>query len=249
MRKDDIPEFSGMLDSVCSLLSRGTYTPTAPNTALWFRALSGHDLDEVRAGFDAHVKDSQRGRFVPTPADILAQIEGIAADDGRPGTEEAWAIVLRGADESQTIVWTEEAAQAWAMVAPILNGGDQVGARMAFKETYSRMVDEARRAQRRPMWSASLGHDPAGHQAALEQAALLGRLPAPDLLALASPEEALAVLAAAAPEAVREKLLGLRARIANKSTGPSADQLAHDQTKLLKSKSAEQFAAYRGEAA
>lgn len=76
MLDSDLDQFGQMLDAVCSLLSRGTYQPSPTNTALWFRALSAHSIEDVRAAFDAHVKDPERGRFVPTPADILRQIHG-----------------------------------------------------------------------------------------------------------------------------------------------------------------------------
>ena len=57
MREGDFDQFGEMLDAVCMLLSRGSYIPSAANSALWFRALSEYDLDAVRSAFDAHVKD------------------------------------------------------------------------------------------------------------------------------------------------------------------------------------------------
>lgn len=179
MRESDYSEFSQVLDSVCGLLSRGGYTPSALNTALWFRSLAAHDLASVRTAFDAHVKDPQRGRFVPTPADILAQIAGLAGDDGRPGPEEAWALALRASDEAATVVWTEEVAQAWGIAKIVHDGGDEVGARMAFKEAYTRLVGEAREARKAPQWSASLGLDKAQQGEAIKRAEAAGLLPPP----------------------------------------------------------------------
>jgi hypothetical protein len=175
MREADFDQFGVMLDAVCGLLSRGTYAPSPANTALWFRALAEHDLEAVRAGFDGHVRDPQRGRFVPTPADVLAQIEALA-NDGRPGSEEAWAMVPIG--EDQTVVWTTEMAEAYGACSQLLATGDRIGARMAFKEAYERLVDQAKRAGRRPVWQASLGSDADKRKRELTAAVDAGKLTA-----------------------------------------------------------------------
>lgn len=246
MRETDLAEFSGMLDAVCSMLSRGNYTPSAPNTAMWFRSLAQHDIAAIRAGFDAHVKNPQRGRFVPVPADIIAQIEGMVAEDGRLGPEEAWACAMRSADESNTIVWTDEMSQAWAVVVPVLYGGDQVGARMAFKEAYVRMVDESRRARRAPVWTASLGFDASKRDEALQAAAKAGRIAAPELLALPAPEQAFEAIAgnAKAPAGIREQLIALRNRFARRDEGPSPDVIGKQRTEALKAETAQRVSEF-----
>lgn len=193
MRREDATEFQALLDRTCSLLSRGSYVPDPDNCALFFRALVRYDLADVRRGFEAHIADPQRGRFVPTPADILAQITGDAINDGRPGAEEAWAIVLRGADEAATIVWTAEMAEAWGIAKSVMDMGDEVGARMAFRETYTRLVDEAREQRLPAAWSATLGYDEARRAAAIQEAVDKGRLQRADvehmLPALPAPED------------------------------------------------------------
>ncbi|WP_374257647.1 hypothetical protein [Aquabacterium sp.] len=189
MLEQDYDEFAELLEGVSSLLSRGKYVPNPTNTALFFRALSRHPIEVVRSGFDAHVSDTVRGQYVPNPADILAQIEGLAAVDGRPGAEEAWAIACRAADESETVVWSEEMAQAWQMCQPVMQMGDEVGARMAFKESYARQVEDARRLRRPVSWSVSLGHDASKRHTALVKAETMGLLGAGEALRLAPPEE------------------------------------------------------------
>ena len=74
MREPDFDPFVSMLDDVAALLNHGKPL-TAGYKSMFFRAVAKHPLDVVRNGFDAHVKDPQRGRFMPVPADILAQIE------------------------------------------------------------------------------------------------------------------------------------------------------------------------------
>lgn len=241
MREPDFGEFSKLLDAVCSLLSRGTYVPNATNTALWFRSLQAHELAVVRAAFDAHVKDPQRGRFVPTPADVIAQIEGLASNDGRPGAEEAWAMALAARDEADTVVWTAEMAEAWAVARSVFDLGDEVGARMAFREAYTRLVEEARRAHMPAAWSVSLGFDLERRALAITAAVRAGRLPQEELLALPSPARGDALLlpvSSANTDTARQRLRELAEKLRNPAERPSAAQLDHERTQALKAEAA-----------
>lgn len=101
--------------------------------------------------------------------DVISRIE-----DGRPGVEEAWAMLP--ASEDQSIVWTEEMAQAWGIASPLLECGDKIGARMAFKESYLRFVTQARDAGKSPKWTPSFGHDRDGWQPAIAEAVRLNRI-------------------------------------------------------------------------
>ena len=105
-----------------------------------------------------------------TLADVITRLE-----DGRPGPEEAWAMVPR--DEASTVVWTDEIREAWGAALPILSDGDNIAARMVFLETYRKCVQRARDNRAEVNWTASLGHDPHGREAALRDAAERGRLP------------------------------------------------------------------------
>lgn len=221
MRKEDFSDFCQMLDDAYSLLSRG-HMPSSTAKAMFFRALTSFSIEAVRAGFDAHVKDPVRGKFAPMPADIVAQIEGLIADDGRPGAEEAWAMVSRAADESETVVWTEEMSQAFSVCQPIMDSGDQVGARMAFKESYIRQIEDARKARRPATWSVSLGHDASKRHAALTQAETRGLLSSGDALRLSPPQGdlnsmATLLLANASsshdPDVIRARVAELKARL------------------------------------
>lgn len=104
-----------------------------------------------------------------TIADVVSRI-----DDGRPGPEEAWAMMPF--DESQTVVWTEDMAKAFGVALPLLGAGDKVAARMAFKECYIKAVTEARDERKKPVWLASLGHDKNGREAVLNEAVASGKL-------------------------------------------------------------------------
>src|ERR1043165_278765 len=73
-----------------------------------------------------------RGRL--TIADVIQRL-----DDGRPGPEEAWAMIPQ--DEAPSVVWTQEMASAFGIALPLMD--DPVAARMAFKEAYAKAVAKA----------------------------------------------------------------------------------------------------------
>lgn len=180
MDKPDYQPFVKMLDSVYALHGKGL---TAEAKAMFFRAMSQFPLPMVRAAMDAHVKDPHRGQFPPKPADLIAQISG-KNDDGRPGPEEAWGIAVKASDEAETVLMTDEIAHAWSTAKPIMDLGDEVGARMAFKEVYERVCKEANGDVR---WWPSLGTDPHKRSAALADAKRAGLLGAPHVAALLPP--------------------------------------------------------------
>lgn len=92
-------------------------------------------------------------------------------DDGRPGPEEAFAMLPR--NEAQTVVWTTEMQKAWGVSHMV---DDQVAARMAFKEAYTKIIAEARANGDPVVWQPSIGHDPLGREGPLREAAEKGRL-------------------------------------------------------------------------
>jgi hypothetical protein len=110
-----------------------------------------------------------KGRL--TIAEVLSRI-----DDGRPGPEEAWAMMPTS--EEQSVVWTAEMAGAFGVAFPLMREGDHVAARMAFLETYKTLCRRARDAGTPARWTASLGHDPHAREPVLLEAQRLGRLPA-----------------------------------------------------------------------
>lgn len=228
----DVPAFVTLLRDVY-----GLYPSARPLTdgqaTMFFRAVAAYPLATVQQAFDAHVKDQQRGRFPPLPADVIAQINGQAAADGRPGADEAWATALQARDEAASVVWTEETAQAWDTARRVLDLGDEVGARMAFRDAYNRLVEEARR-QRKPIdWRASLGFDPAGRAEAIGAAEAAGLLAHSPTLALPMPDNTTALFGAM-PAHIRERLTALADRLRCDTYAPSADALAKSETQRLK---------------
>jgi hypothetical protein len=180
MQPRDYDDFAQLLDDAYDLIGVGANKIISGGAkSMFFAAMAPYSLATVRGALAAHCVDKVRGRFTPKPADIIEQIEASALNDGRPGVEEAWAIALTSRNEADTVVWTAECAEAFALASPILALGDEVGARMAFKEAYARLVAQARAERRPAAWSASIGWDEAGRITVLKRAAAAGLLPAP----------------------------------------------------------------------
>lgn len=97
-------------------------------------------------------------------------------DDGRPGSDEAWATAIEAHDESNTVVWTEETAKAYWAASSLLDSGDKIGARMAFRNAYEREVQNARHEGRQVKWTPTLGHDPDQREMAIMKARELNQL-------------------------------------------------------------------------
>lgn len=239
MIAQDFDEFSRRVNQTCRMLSRGGYMPDGEDLKQWFRILRGYSLDAVRYGLDRHMRDPAVGRFAPTPADIVAKIEARFAQDGRLGAEEAWARALHALDERQTVVWTEEMAEAFAAAKPLLLQGDKVGARMAFREIYARLVERARDRHELPCWVISEGHDPALRTVAVQAAVEAGHLALPQAqtyLALPPPRDPqsgpgeASVPLGGLPESVRSILMALKRQLSDKRLRPSSDAAARKAT-------------------
>lgn len=140
---------------------------------LWWGSLSRFDFKQVSEAFSRHIQDKTDGKFAPRPAHIIAHLDAMNPD-GRIGAEEAWAMFPH--DEETSAVITDEMAEAMQSARPLLNDGDKVGARMAFKEAYTRITTQNKFNGVSPKWFASLGHDKQGREQALKQAVEKGRI-------------------------------------------------------------------------
>jgi hypothetical protein len=142
---------------------------------VWFTALAPYSLADVQAAIAAHVADPEAGRFAPKPADIIGHLP--APSDDHPGAEEAWGMLIRFvSDERETGLLTEPMREAWAACGPILELGDEVGARMCFLETYKKALKIARSAGQRANWSITLGTDVERRKTALQAAVAARRI-------------------------------------------------------------------------
>jgi hypothetical protein len=182
MQQRDFDDFMALLDQVYALQSQRVLSAEAK--ALYFATLAEHPFDAVKRAAFAHLKDPANGKFPLLPSHIEAQILAVRGGDGRPAPDEAWAVALTSLDERATVVWTTETFEAFQIARPVLEVGDEVGARMAFKDAYTRLVAQARAAGRSAAWQASLGWDAEEREKVLHKAVQTNRLPAPMAAAL-----------------------------------------------------------------
>lgn len=202
MRTEDKPKFAKVLADV--LAGYGKALPEAAEINLWFRQLSPFPPAVIEKAFATY--RMERPDFAPNPNGIIARCKLL---DGRPDDNEAWAIAITSQDERETIVWTQEMAEAFRIASPLLATGDEIGARMAFKDSYKRLVDDARATNKPACWSVSAGWDGDRRQIAVSKAITAGLLAAPPQH-LALPNES--GLSAAKPTGL-QKLLDTLAQL------------------------------------
>lgn len=125
-------------------------------------------------------------RELTRPLTAGAVFERLCENDGRPGIEEAWAMCPK--TEADSVCWTLEMREAYSIARSLSDNGDSIGARMAFKDAYERLVRESRDNGFPTTWELSLGWDAGSRQKAVEKAvqvkaisseAAAGYLPAP----------------------------------------------------------------------
>jgi hypothetical protein len=172
MRNTDLPEFTRLLGDF--LMGYGKPRPDAETIAFWFKSLAPFSPATIGQAFTAYAQE--RPDFAPTPNGIAARCRLM---DGRPDENEAWAVALSGRDERDSVLWTAEIQEAFALCRPVLDTGDEVGARMAFKDAYTRLVQVARINGKPASWSVSEGWDAERRQLVVARAVQAGLLAAP----------------------------------------------------------------------
>jgi hypothetical protein len=172
MNENEVQDFFALLDQACEAVGKPAKSMDAK--MMFLDILGGYGYKNLRGAIMAHLRDPERGRFPPTPADLKAQIDKAMQNDGRPTADEAWAIAVQLDDEYATVVSTDEISGAWGAARDIMP--DRVGARMAFRSAYERLCSEARANGQAVRWFPSLGRDALAREGVLKQAVQLGRL-------------------------------------------------------------------------
>lgn len=113
----------------------------------------------------------RKGKFFPAPAELFDLMPSSKAKV-HVSADEAWAIVIDSMDEYSTVVMTKEIAEARGIAYDVYANGDKIGARMAFKDAYNRIIATATP----PTWFVSRGFDKSRVQSAVQKAIQLGRL-------------------------------------------------------------------------
>ena len=155
----DKPAFAALIAKTWPFYDK---TPTAEAVADWFELLQDFPLDAIATAFKRHLTDPKAGQYLPKPGDIIRHLPTATTDDGHPGPDEAWGLLVRLIrDERETGVLTEEMRAGWQACQPILDLGDEVGARMCFLDVYRRRIAQARQNGFKAHWTVTLGADPA----------------------------------------------------------------------------------------
>lgn len=132
--------------------------------AIMAQDLEEYPVDDVRNALTKVRRECSRF----TLAEVIKRLP-----NGFIGANEAWASFPK--DENATAVVTNEAQQAWGAAVELYYGGDAIGARMAFIETYNRVVSETK--DRVPRYVVTLGHNRDGRADPIIQAVEQGKLP------------------------------------------------------------------------
>lgn len=112
-------------------------------------------------------------KFKPQLSDILDRCK-TQLDGNWLGADEAWALMPKS--EADSALMTEEIAQAMASATELLQMGDKVAARMAFRDAYTRLVEKAKLEGRQPVYFPSFGTDVQGRLSMLASAVTAGHI-------------------------------------------------------------------------
>lgn len=195
----------------------------------WATELDGFSAEEIKRGLDA----CRANKFPPTLPEFLTACR--PASSVRPSADEAWALAIKAKDESETVVWTEDMAQAWGLCKPVLDAGDDVGARMAFRAAYERISGLGGPVR----WTVSHGWDAEKRVIALERAKSAG-------LALPYAPQPVLMLeekTAPMPDYVKEMIASLK-----QVERPSIAERARQWTAQRKAEEAAKIEHYRNKA-
>ncbi|TXD58885.1 hypothetical protein FUT88_13505 [Ralstonia sp. TCR112] len=251
MHEQDRKEFAEVIRATFDNYHREQ--PMNSTLRVWWEMLAGFDMAAVRGACMRYI--ATEPKYPPTIGQLLGLLRGSNGGDGRLGADEAWARALTGMDESETIITTPEIMAAFSIAQTVLESGDEVGARMAFKDVYNRIVSEARAAGKPVEWQASLGWDAEKRARVVNQAVAAGFLPAPKAAALLPPPkpktqdvypEGLARVKAMMATLTSKREQFQRAReaesAADRDRTAAAKQQAEEMTREHEKKSASDFA-------
>ena len=127
-------------------------------------------------GLQAVINALARVRREATRLTLREVLDKLSQAGGWLSSDEAWAVAIEAQDERATVVWTLEAAKAFQEAKPLLDMGDKIGARMAFKGAYERCVSQAMSEGQRPEVLPCYGHDANARESAITKAIAQGRI-------------------------------------------------------------------------
>lgn len=167
MRPEDKQEFAQVIRATFD--NYGRQSPLPETLKVWWASLEAVGMQQFRMACMTHIRNEPK--FPPTLAQLLELLGH--REPGKLGADEAWGIAVKACDETETVVMNDLIAQAWGIAKPIMDLGDEVGARVAFRDAYNRLMRETAAPVR---WWPSLGSDPHKRDSALAEAQRAGLL-------------------------------------------------------------------------
>lgn len=237
MKPEDRNEFAQVIRATFD--NYGRQSPLPETLRVWWASLEPFGIQQFRMACMAHIRTEPK--FPPTLGQLL-ELMG-HREPGRLGAEEAWSRAVLACDETATVVMNDEIAEAWGIAKPIMDLGDEVGARMAFKEAYTRITAQA---VGQVKWWPSIGSDPHKRDVALAEAKRQGLLSAPAVAALLPPP--MPTKATANPDGLKRlkaelERLNLK-RVADAEAAAAERQRLRDEEEAKKREIAARVAAY-----
>jgi len=103
----------------------------------------------------------------------IADMKTLLTPNHHPGADQAWSMIaLKVSSDTPTVFVTDEMREAYGSALALEN--DMVASRMAFKEAYTRAVQQSEAAGHGPVWSMMPGTDRHGREAAITEAVKKG---------------------------------------------------------------------------
>lgn len=138
MNEQDVEPFNKILKSTYKMFNRSF---DASMFEIWWEILEPYGFKLVCGAFTKHLATT---RFAPVPADIL---ECLPNPLGHPEPEEAWNRAPKSDTEAGYL--TDEISRALGSAEGSLNQGNYIAARLAFIESYKKILAEVK-AQQKP---------------------------------------------------------------------------------------------------
>lgn len=180
MSDNDEAEFYELLLNTCKACQPNSKPLDPAAMTMVFEDLQAYPLNLIKTALTAHRRDRDRGQWLPNTAHIEHQIEKMRTVTWL-SADEAWAQVPKL--EGQPGLLNQVSSQALAVASPLLDQGDEVAARMAFKAAYTRLVDKTKMdpdpMKRGPKYWLSPGGTQEEIQAVRDEGVRQGLLPAP----------------------------------------------------------------------
>lgn len=77
MKDADRTKFAELLTGISEIYGKPI---SRVSMQLWFDALKDYEIDEIASALSRHVRNPDTGKWIPKPADVIAAIDGTAAD-------------------------------------------------------------------------------------------------------------------------------------------------------------------------